>query len=107
MKRNIIMFLVIQFYFYSIIAITRYAIITLLIVICVMFKMSPEYNYGLTTNYNEENIYPNGSAIFIHCKGQKPFTGGCIALDEEYMEMILKSAEEGMHIYLDEYYSKE
>ena len=72
-----------------------------------MFKMSPEYNYGLTTNYNEENIYPNGSAIFIHCKGQKPFTGGCIALDEEYMEMILKSAEEGMHIYLDEYYSKE
>jgi hypothetical protein len=38
MKRNIIMFLFIQFYFYSIIAITRYAIITLLIVICVMFK---------------------------------------------------------------------
>jgi anaerobic nitric oxide reductase flavorubredoxin len=52
-------------------------------------------------------------AGFIHLmkelkfKGKKAAAFGCIALDEEYMEMILKSAEEGMHIYLDEYYSKE
>lgn len=69
-----------------------------------MYLLSPEYNYGLTTSYNEDNTYPNGSAIFIHCKGQKPFTGGCIALDQEDMLTILTSAEPGMRVYMDEYY---
>lgn len=69
-----------------------------------MYKLSPEYNYGLTTSYNSENVYPNGSAIFIHCKGQKPFTGGCIALDEADMKTVLEKAEPGMRVYLDEYY---
>lgn len=69
-----------------------------------MFTLCPEYNYGLTTSYNMENIYPDGSAIFIHCKGQKPFTGGCVALDEQDMKTVLEKAEPGMHIYLDEFY---
>ena len=69
-----------------------------------MFKLCPEYNYGLTTSYNMENKYPDGSAIFIHCKGQKPFTGGCVALDEQDMKTVLEKAEPGMHIYLDEFY---
>lgn len=69
-----------------------------------MYSYSPEYNYGMTTSYNPTNTYPDGSAIFIHCKGEKPFTGGCIALDEKDMETMLKAAENGMKIYLDEYY---
>ena len=69
-----------------------------------MYKYSPEYNYGLTTGYNSENVYPLGSAIFVHCKGLKPFTGGCIALDESDMKTVLMAAEDGMRIYLDEYY---
>ena len=71
-----------------------------------MYKFCPEYNYGLTTSFNRENKYPDGSAIFVHCKGQKPFTGGCIALDEKEMKLVLEKAEPGMHIYLDEYYVK-
>ncbi len=69
-----------------------------------MYIYSPEYNYGMTTSYNEENKYPDGSAVFIHCKGQKPFTGGCVALDEEDIRTILTTAEPGMRVYLDEYY---
>lgn len=72
-----------------------------------MFKYSPEYNYGLTISYNDANTYPAGSAIFVHCKGQKPFTGGCIALNEEDMKTVLLAAENGMRIYLDEYYVTE
>lgn len=70
-----------------------------------MYKLCPEYNYGLTTSFNMENKYPEGSAIFVHCKGQKPFTGGCIALDEQDMKTVMEKAEPGMHIYLDEYYT--
>lgn len=69
-----------------------------------MYKLSPEYNYGLTTSYNRENEYPKGSAIFVHCKGQKHYTGGCIALDEADLKAILEKAEPGMRLYLDEYY---
>ena len=72
-----------------------------------MYKFSPEYNYGLTTSYNSAHKYPDGSAVFIHCKGQKPFTGGCIALDEADMKAVLQKAEPGMRIYLDEYYVSE
>lgn len=69
-----------------------------------MFNYCPQYNYGLTTSYNKENKYPDGSAIFVHCKGQKPYTGGCIALDEKDMKSVLEKAAPGMRIYLDEYY---
>lgn len=69
-----------------------------------MFTLSPEYNYGLTTDYNSENKYPAGSAIFIHCKGQKPYTGGCVALDQDAMLTILQNADPCMRVILDEYY---
>lgn len=66
-----------------------------------MYMISPEYNYGLTLSYNSANKYPEGSAIFVHCKGEKPNTGGCIAMDEEDMKIILSSAEKGMRIFLE------
>lgn len=65
-----------------------------------MYLYSPEYNYGMTTDYNADNVYPNGSAIFIHCKGLKYFTGGCVALDQDHMEMILKYADPGMRVVI-------
>lgn len=65
-----------------------------------MFTYSPEYNYGLESDFNNDNTYPNGSAIFIHCKGAKPFTGGCVAFDQEDMEYILKNADAGMRIII-------
>lgn len=65
-----------------------------------MFTYSPEYNYGIESSFNDENKYPDGSAIFIHCKGAKAFTGGCVAFDQEDMEYILKHADKGMRIVI-------
>lgn len=48
-----------------------------------------EYIYALCIDYNKKNIYPNGSNIFIHVKGNKTDTSGCIAVDEESMKTIL------------------
>ena len=69
-----------------------------------MYKYSPEYNYGLQTATNPANEYNNGSNPFIHCKGAKPFTMGCVALDEEYMITILKKSDQGMRVYYSEMY---
>ena len=43
-------------------------------------------------DFNSDNIYPNGSNIFIHVKGSKNYTAGCIALDEESMVTVLKNS---------------
>ncbi len=71
-----------------------------------MYRYTPDYNYGLATDTNPENIYPHGSALFIHCKGAKPFTLGCVALDEEDMITVLKYAEPGMRVFYSELYEQ-
>lgn len=63
-----------------------------------MWTLSPEYDYGLQTDFNSGNVYPLGSAIFVHCKGAKTWTGGCIALDRRLMKQILKTADAGLRI---------
>ncbi len=68
-----------------------------------MYYCSPEYNYGLISDYNSACVYPAGSAIFIHCKGFMPYTEGCAALSEKDMLTILKTASAGMRVYFDEY----
>lgn len=65
-----------------------------------MYKYTPEYNYGIATDFNAECVPGAGSAIFIHCKGAKTFTGGCIALDEEHMAEILRHADAGMRVVI-------
>ncbi len=70
-----------------------------------MFIYTPEYNYGIATDFNAKNEYPKGSEIFLHCKGAKVFTGGCIAIDEEYMKTVLQNADPGMRIIIHEEYA--
>ncbi len=65
-----------------------------------MWTLSPEYHYGLETDYNRGCVYPLGSAIFIHCKGAKTWTGGCVALDKRVMRQILRTADAGLRIYV-------
>lgn len=65
-----------------------------------MYALSPEYNYGIATDFNPNNTWPDGSAIFIHCKGTKLFTGGCVAIDQDKMETVLKHADSGMRIII-------
>ena len=58
-----------------------------------MYSLQPYYDYGIATDFNQECIYPNGSNIFIHVKGPKTSTGGCIAFDEDRMIEILKNCD--------------
>lgn len=57
-----------------------------------LIEFVPQYNYALCFDFNPKNIFPNGSAIFIHVKGNKSYTAGCIAVDEESMKTILQYA---------------
>lgn len=63
-----------------------------------MIDYISEYNYGIAFDYNKEGEYGKGSAFFLHCKGKKPYTGGCVAIDEEAMIQILKLANSGKRI---------
>ena len=65
-----------------------------------MYKYTPEYNYGIATDFNADCVQGAGSAIFIHCKGAKAFTGGCIALDEVHMVEVLNHADAGMRVVI-------
>lgn len=65
-----------------------------------MWELVPEYDFGLQTDFNSANVYPLGSAIFVHCKGRKTWTGGCIALDERLMKQILRTAGAGLRIWI-------
>ena len=67
-----------------------------------MYAYQPQYNYGIATDFNKECIYPNGSAIFIHVKGSKPYTGGCISFDEDRMIEILKNCDMSLVIDIKE-----
>lgn len=69
-----------------------------------MYIYSPEYNYGFTMEHNPNNEYPLQSNIFIHCKGAKPFTGGCVALDQEAIKTILTTCDKGMRVVVDDIY---
>ena len=66
-----------------------------------MIEYSPQYNYGIVMEYNSENIYPNGSAVFFHTKGARSYTGGCIAVDEDAMVRILKTVTPGARICIN------
>ena len=67
-----------------------------------MYSYQPHYNYGIATDFNKECVYPNGSAIFVHVKGPKPYTGGCIAFDEDKMIEILKNCDLSLVITVKE-----
>ncbi len=58
----------------------------------------PQYNYGLFLDFNKEGVYPKGSAIFFHVKGKRPYTAGCIAVDEDAMITILKEIDSNTRI---------
>ena len=50
------------------------------------------YQYCLNISYNPAGIPALGSAIFLHCIGQKsPFTYGCVAIPEDTMRFVMKN----------------
>lgn len=63
-----------------------------------MADFVPEYNYGIFFNYNIEGTSGLGFAIFLHCMGDKPYTGGCIAVDEDSMTRLVRAVDKDAKI---------
>ena len=58
------------------------------------------YNYALFIDYNAEGEAGKGSCIFLHCKGSKTYTAGCVAVSEASMKKIVKWAKSGAKIVI-------
>lgn len=58
------------------------------------------YDYGLFLDYNKECQPGKGSAIFMHCITEKPYTEGCIAVPKKHMKKILKIIEKNTKIVI-------
>ena len=63
-----------------------------------MADYAPEYNYGIFFDYNVDGIPGLGFAIFLHCMGDKPYTGGCIAVDEDSMTRLVRAVDKDAKI---------
>ncbi len=63
---------------------------------------SYEYQYCLNISFNEEGTPGRGSAIFLHCLGQKkPYTGGCVAIPEYIMLQVMQNVTGDCVVVID------
>ena len=61
-----------------------------------------QYQYCLNISFNEDGTQGRGSAIFLHCLGPtKPYTGGCVALPENIMKMVMQRVNEDCVVVID------
>ena len=62
------------------------------------------YQYCLNISYNEDCVPGLGSAIFLHCLGAaRPFTGGCVAIQEAQMRYVMQHIDENTQVVIDSY----
>ena len=62
------------------------------------------YQYCLNISYNEACTPGLGSAIFLHCLGAaRPFTGGCVAIQEAQMRYVMQHIDENTQVVIDTY----
>ena len=60
------------------------------------------YQYCLNISFNEEGTPGRGSAIFLHCFGTvKPYTGGCVSVPENIMNLIMKRVDPDCVVVID------
>ena len=61
-----------------------------------------EYQYCLNISFNEDGTPGRGSAIFLHCLGtKKPYTGGCVAVPENIMQLIMQNVDPDCVVVID------
>ena len=61
-----------------------------------------QYQYCLNISFNEEGAPGRGSAIFLHCLGPvKPYTGGCVAIPENIMRLVMQTVREDCVVVID------
>lgn len=63
-----------------------------------LIAYNPHYNYALAIDYNPQHIFKKGSAIFLHCTGSNSYTGGCVAVSENYMKTIMQTVDQNAKI---------
>ena len=63
-----------------------------------MIEIAPDYNSGRAIDYNPDQIYGLGNSIFLHGKGQYPYTEGCVAIDEDFMKEVLVKSDKNFRI---------
>ena len=61
-----------------------------------------QYQYCLNISYNAEGTPGLGSAIFLHCMGdRKPYTGGCVAIPMEQMYFVMQHVSPDCVVVID------
>ena len=61
-----------------------------------------EYQYCLNMGYNSECVPGEGSCFFFHCMSLvKPYTGGCVAVNEAVMKVIMQKVRDGCRITIN------
>ena len=61
-----------------------------------------QYQYCLNISFNEDGTAGRGSAIFLHCFGPlKPYTGGCVAVPENIMKLIMQKVDKDCVVVID------
>ena len=58
------------------------------------------YQYGFNISYNEAGRPGLGSAIFLHCASGIPYTGGGVAVPEDFMLRLLHVIQPGCRIVI-------
>ena len=60
------------------------------------------YQYCLNISYNDDCVPGAGSAIFLHCFGdRKPYTGGCVAIPEDQMYFVMTHVSPSCVVVID------
>lgn len=67
-----------------------------------LIKYKGVYNYCMFIDYNAGGVAHKGSCIFLHCKGSRKYTAGCVAIPESVMRQIICWAEYGVKIVIRE-----
>ena len=66
-----------------------------------LIEYKKEYKYGIVIGYNIDPVISGkGSSIFLHCKGNKGYTAGCIAVDEDIMFQLLQKINKDAYIVI-------
>ena len=61
-----------------------------------------EYQYCLNISFNDDATPGKGSAIFLHGLGlAKPYTGGCVAVPEYKMKLIMQRVQPDCVVVID------
>ncbi len=66
-----------------------------------LIEYTTAYQYLAALDYNSENVYGKGSAIFLHCRTANNYTAGCIAVDKSVMKKLMKKIDSNTVIIID------